>query len=227
MFSFAVDAQNLSSKEVSEAYAEAIKSDVTTFLGIPVDGTVSTMKQKLIEKGFKQDSNMLSGQFNGQDVYLSIVANKGKVWRIAVINKTPYLEEQIKTQFNYLVGQFKNSSKYVYTEEYNPTIDESEDVGYEMSIHKKEYKAYFYQKSHIESDSIKLKEQFKLSFLKECPNASLKDIETACKVMLDIFKLTGQLSKPVWFQIDKDYYKGYRIFIFYDNEHNKPNGEDL
>lgn len=66
-----------------------------------------------------------------------------------------------------------------------------------MSIHKKEYKAHFYQKSHIESDSIKLKEQFKLSFLKECPNASLKDIETACKVTLDIFKLTGQLSKPV------------------------------
>lgn len=183
------------------------------------------MKQKLIAKGFKQDSNMLSGQFNGQDVYLSIVANKGKVWRVAVINKTPYSEEQIRTQFNYLVGQFKNSSKYVYTEEYNPTVDESEDIDYEISIHKKEYKAHFYQKSHI--DSIKFKEQFKLSFLKECPNASLKDIETACKVMLDILKLTGQLSKPVWFQIDKDYYKGYRIFIFYDNVYNKPNGEDL
>lgn len=173
MLSFSVDAQNLSTKEVSEAYAEAMKSDVTMFLGIPVDGTVSSMKQKLIAKGFKQDSNMLSGQFNGQDVYLSIVANKGKVWRVAVINKTPYSEEQIRTQFNYLVGQFK------------------------------------------------------LSFLKECPNASLKDIETACKVMLDILKLTGQLSKPVWFQIDKDYYKGYRIFIFYDNVYNKPNGEDL
>lgn len=227
MFSFSLEAQNLSTEEVSKAFAEVMKSDVTTFLGIPVDGTVSNMKQKLIAKGFKQDSNMLSGQFNGQDVYLSIVANKGKVWRVAVINKTPYSEEQIRTLFNYLVGQFKNSSKYVYMEEYNPTIDESEDIGYEMSIHKIEYKAHFWQKSHIESDSIKLKEQFKLSFLKECPNASLKDIETACKVMLNVFKLTGQLSKPVWFQIDKDYYKGYRIFIFYDNEYNKPNGEDL
>lgn len=63
MLSFSVDAQNLSTKEVSEAYAEAMKSDVTMFLGIPVDGTVSSMKQKLIAKGFKQDSNMLSGQF--------------------------------------------------------------------------------------------------------------------------------------------------------------------
>lgn len=77
MLSFSVDAQNLSTKEVSEAYAEAIKSDVTTFLGIPVDGTVSSMKQKLIAKGFKQDSNMLSGQFNGHDVYLGFAANKG------------------------------------------------------------------------------------------------------------------------------------------------------
>ena len=89
MLSFSVDAQNLSSKEVSEAYAKAIKSDVTTFLGIPVDGTVSSMKQKLIAKGFKQDSKMLRGKFNGQDVYLSIGANKGKVWRVAVVNKTP------------------------------------------------------------------------------------------------------------------------------------------
>ena len=113
MFSFSVDAQNLSSKEVTEAYAEAIKSDMTTFLGIPVDGTVSSMKQKLIAKGFKQDSNMLSGQFNGQDVYLSIVANKGKVWRVAIINKTPYSEAQIRLQFNALVRQFKNSTKPV------------------------------------------------------------------------------------------------------------------
>lgn len=89
MLSFSVDAQNLSSKEVSEAYAKAIKSDVTTFLGIPVDGTVSSMKQKLIAKGFKQDSKMLRGKFNGQDVYLSIGANKGKVWRVAVVNIIP------------------------------------------------------------------------------------------------------------------------------------------
>lgn len=75
MLSFSVDAQNLSTKEVSEAYAEAMKSDVTTFLGIPVDGTVSSMKQKLIAKGFKQNSNMLSGQFNGQDVCLAFAAN--------------------------------------------------------------------------------------------------------------------------------------------------------
>lgn len=174
MFSFSVDAQDLSSKEVTEAYAEAIKSDMTTFLGIPVDGTASSMKQKLIAKGFKQDSNMLSGQFNGQDVYLSIVANKGKVWRVAIINKTPYSEAQIRLQFNALVRQFKNSTKYDNVEEYIPTIDESEDINYEMSMNHKEYEANFYQKSRIEGDSIKWKEQFKLSLLKEVPNATVE-----------------------------------------------------
>lgn len=195
MFSSSVDAQDLSSKEVTEAYVEAIKSDMTTFLGIPVDGTASSMKQKLIAKGFKQDSNMLSGQFNGQDVYLSIVANKGKVWRVAIINKTPYSEAQIRLQFNALVRQFKNSTKYDNVEEYIPTIDESEDINYEMSMNHKEYEANFYQKSRIEGDSIKWKEQFKLSLLKEVPNATVENIEDCCKVMFEFGKLIGKMKK--------------------------------
>lgn len=227
MFSFSLEAQNLSTEEVSEAYAEVLKSDMTTFLGIPVNGTVSSMKQKLIAKGFKQDSDMLSGQFNGHDVYLSFAANKGEVWRVAVINKTPYSEAQIRLQFNNLVRQFKNSTKYANVEEYNPTIDESEDIDHEMSINHKEYEANFYQKSRIEGDSIKFKEQFKLSLLKDSPNTSLKVIEDGCKVMFELFKTTGQLSKPVWFKICRNYYDSYNILIFYDNEYNKPNGEDL
>lgn len=139
MLSFSVDAQNLSAEEVSSVFAEVAKSDVTTFLGIPVDGTVSSMKQKLIAKGFKQDSDMLSGQFNGHDVYLAFAAYKGKVWRVVVINKTPYSEAQIRLQFNNLLGQFKNSTKYYNVEKYNPAIDESEDINYEMSMNHKVY----------------------------------------------------------------------------------------
>lgn len=227
MLSFSVEAQNLSTKEVSEAYAKAMKSDVTTFLGILVDGTVSSMKQKLIAKGFKQYSDMLSGQFNGQDVYLSFAANKGKVWRVAVINKTPDSEAQIRLQFNALVRQFKNSTKYDNVKEYDPTIDESEDIDYEMSAHNKEYEAHFYQKSRIEGDSIKWKEQLKLSLLKEVPNATVENIEASWKVMFEFGKLIGKISKHVWFKIHRNYYNSYNILIFYDNEYNKPNGEDL
>ena len=227
MLSFSVDAQNLSSKEVSEAYAKAIKSDVTTFLGIPVDGTVSSMKQKLIAKGFKQDSKMLRGKFNGQDVYLSIGANKGKVWRVAVVNIIPYSEAQIRLQFNALVRQFMNSTKYDNVKEYDPTIDESEDISHEMLVNNKEYEANFYQKSRIEGDSIKWKEQFKLSLLKEVPNATVENIEAYWKVMFELGKLIGKMEKHVWFKIDRNSYDSYSILIFYDNEYNKPNGEDL
>ena len=36
----------------------------------------------------------------------------------------------------------------------------------------------------------------------------------------------GGMMKSVWFMIDEEYGK-FRIFMFYDNEYNKANGEDL
>lgn len=158
---------------------------------------------------------------------MAFAANKGKVWRIGVFNKTPYSEAQIRLQFNALVRQFKNSTKYDNVKEYDPTIDESEDIGYEMSSHNKEYEAHFYQKSRIEGDSIKWKEQLKLSLLKEVPNATVENIEASWKVMFELGKLIGKISKHVWFKIRRNSYDSYYILIFYDNEYNKPNGEDL
>lgn len=227
MLSFSVEAQNSYSKNAYDSINEILKTDVTTFLDIPVDGTVSCMKQKLIAKGFKQDSYKLSGQFNGQDVYLTIVSYKDKVWRVVVENKAPVSEAQIKLQFNALVRQFKNSAKYDNVEEYNPTIDESEDISHEMLVNNKEYEAHFYQKSRIEGDSIKWKEQLKLSLLKEVPNATVENIEASWKVMFEFGKLIGKASKHVWFTIQRNIYYGYNIFNLYDNEYNKPNGEDL
>ena len=50
------------------------QNDVTTFLGIPVDGFKSEMRQKLITKGFtpkKVGTNeYLEGDFNGTDVHI-------------------------------------------------------------------------------------------------------------------------------------------------------------
>ena len=47
----------------------AQQKDVTSFLGIPVDGTVLSMKQKLVSKGFVPkkfgDEEYLEGEFNG------------------------------------------------------------------------------------------------------------------------------------------------------------------
>ena len=234
MFSFSVEAQDLNPKDVLDSINEKVldscneimKADVTTFLGIPVDGTVSNMKQKLIAKGFKQDSNLLSGQFNGQDVYLSIVANKGKVWRVAVINKTPYSEAQIRLQFNNLVRQFKNSTKYDNVKEYDPTIDESEDIRYEMSAHNKEYSASFLQKSNVEGEIKEKMEQLKFPYLKEISFEDRKKINEAVDKLCNNMILVSRYSKSVCFNIIRNY-GDYSILICYNNEYNAPNGEDL
>lgn len=62
------------------------QKEVTKFLGIPVDGSESEMVRKLKEKGFRNSSTdgMLEGEFNGSDVYIAILTNNRKVWRIAV-----------------------------------------------------------------------------------------------------------------------------------------------
>lgn len=58
------------------------QNDVTTFLGIPVDGFKSEMKQKLVSKGFvpkKVGTNeFLEGEFNGTDVHVYIATNNIK-----------------------------------------------------------------------------------------------------------------------------------------------------
>ena len=82
----------------------AQNKDVTEFLGIPVDGTKTEMKQKLIAKGFVPkkmgDLEWLEGEFNGTDVGVRIFTNKNKVYRIMLADKNPVDEAQIKIRFN-------------------------------------------------------------------------------------------------------------------------------
>ena len=60
------------------------QKDVTTFLGIPVDGTKSEMKKKLISKGFEvvPGQEFLKGEFNGTDVQVYIGTNNNKVYSL-------------------------------------------------------------------------------------------------------------------------------------------------
>ena len=72
---------------------------VTKFLGIPVDGYKNEMIKKLKAKGFTDSvlgNDMLEGEFNGENVYLSVVTNNNKVYRIAVIDQNPRGETDIK-----------------------------------------------------------------------------------------------------------------------------------
>ena len=124
------------------------QTDVTKFLGIPVDGSKSEMVRKLKSKGFTQNpyaDGALTGKFNGMDVNVHIATNNDKVCRIMVCDANTMDETSIRIRFNVLCEQFKNNSKYCSFSEEDPKIKEGEDISYEMSVHNKRYEADFYQ----------------------------------------------------------------------------------
>lgn len=122
------------------------QKSVTQFLGIPVDGTKSEMIRKLKAKGFESTSykkDLLEGEFNGQEVNVSIGTNNNIVYRIFIFDANSTNEAQIKIRFNNLCRQFENNPKY-----FSPgdqTIPEDEDISYEMSVNAKTYQAAFLQ----------------------------------------------------------------------------------
>ena len=124
------------------------QTDITKFLGIPVDGTKAEMLSKLREKGFKSSYTMgadfLEGIFNGTEVYVTPVTNGNKVHRIAVIYKNPLDETQTKAHFNRLCQQFTSNGKYQAAAS-KQEIPGSEDIGFEMLVNKKQYEARFFQ----------------------------------------------------------------------------------
>ena len=122
------------------------QQDVTKFLGIPVDGSKAAMIQKLKAKGFTYNTitDCLEGVFNGEKVHILIQTNKNKVWRIVVGDKTGRDEGQIKIRYNKLFQQFEDNSKYTISKK-SHKLSDSEDISYEISAHKKQYAAAFYQ----------------------------------------------------------------------------------
>lgn len=132
------------------AISAQTNSDILKFMGIPVDGNKTQVIQKLKEKGFKYDSvnDCLTGQFNGQDSHITISTNKNKVDRIIVRNTTGTDETNICINYNNLLYQFNNNSRYITVGENKP-ISEDEDISYEMSIHNKRYEAVFCPKENI------------------------------------------------------------------------------
>lgn len=118
---------------------------VTKFLGIPVDGSRTAMIQKLKAKGFRYNSYVkaLEGKFNGTNVWISVQANKNKVWRIIVTYKNSLDKEQIKIQYNRLINQFSNNPRYKVLDA--EELTDKDDIDYEVGINKKQYQAVFCQ----------------------------------------------------------------------------------
>ena len=128
------------------------QKDVTTFLGIPVDGYKQDMKKALIAKGFTPStvpgSDCLEGEFNGTDVNVFIVTNNNKVYRLMIGDKNVQDAANIKIRFNNLGRQFSNNARYLTYDDF--TLPEDENISYEMTVHNKIYEAIFYQKPDSE-----------------------------------------------------------------------------
>lgn len=202
--------------------------DVTKFLGIPVDGTKTEMKQKLIAKGFVPkkmgDLEWLEGEFNGRNVNVYICTNNNKVYRIMLADKNTVDEAQIKIHFNNLVKQFENNKRYYAFGDYS--LSDEEDISYEMIVHNKIYAAYYSQNPDFENIDTKvqiaIKEKYSAEELKNPSETIKKDIaDITDKITFDEFSM-----KPVWFRI-VSYNGEYYISMYYDNEYNHANGEDL
>lgn len=196
------------------------QQDVTRFLGIPVDGTRSEMIRKLQAKGFRYDSanDWLTGEFNGAHVRLSVVTNNNKVYRIVVCEEKYFGETDIRIRFNRLVGQFKNNSKYTSFGDF--TIPDDEDISYEITVHDKRYEADFYQIS--ESDWEAVSSILFSKYTAEQFNNPTDEIRRDGYSLL----MERVSKKSVWFIINSFSGK-YNIVMYYDNEYNQANGEDL
>jgi hypothetical protein len=209
------------------------QNDITTFLGIPVDGYKTDMIKKLIAKGFQQreleGKEFLEGEFNGTDVNIHLGTNNNKVYRIMVCDKNTLSEGDIKTRFNNLVYQFMNNKRYTYLDNY--TLSDSEDISYEMGVNQKKYEAIFYQVPDTEKiDTLVMQSQIKDELLAMYTPEQIKnpteEIQQEVKKIAISKTLDLLFKKTVWFCIC-EYYGEYYITIYYDNEYNKANGEDL
>ena len=197
------------------------QKDVTTFLGIPVDGFKSDMRKSLIAKGFTPK------QVSGQEYFEGEFNNK--VYRIMLCDANTQSEANIKIRFNKLVSQFENNKRYTTLGSY--TISDDEDISYEMLVHNKNYDALFYQNLDLEKiDTLALQKQVREELLKKYSEEELQNPteetekeaqSVALKIVMDML-----FKKPVGFRIS-ELYGEYYITMFYDNEYNHANGEDL
>lgn len=207
------------------------QKDVTKFLGIPVDGSKSEMIQKIKAKGFRSNSynhDVLEGEFNGNEVRVYIGTNGNKVWRIMVCDANSIDERSIQIRFNKLCHQFIDNPKYIFITD-NMLIPDDEDIRYETTVNKKRYEAVFYQKPSETNDSLYNEEIRSIALKKysaeelENPTDEIKEYinEITLNYIYDLYT-----KKSVWFMISEDYGK-FSITMFYDNEYNRANGEDL
>ena len=212
------------------------QKDVTQFLDIPVDGFKPEMIKKLKSKGYtinQYSEDILEGEFNGEDVYISIGTVNNKVWRVSLVDQNSTDEINIRIRFNTLIQQFQNNDRYITLADSivsKYTIPEKEDIKYESMANKKRYDAYFYQKS-LKYDSIKNETDLLIrkidSLSKKNEMMSEEEGKNSLNLILRSDKeIIKSENKLVWLRILEKYGK-YKILMFYENRYNEAKGKGL
>ena len=203
----------------------------TKFLGIPIDGTKQEMIGEIQAKGFtyNREFGNLSGEFNGTDVNVYVVTNNNKTYRVMVSEQRTWSEGQIRIRFNNLMKQFNDNSKYIPAILNQDYISENEDISYEMAVHDKMYSARYLQITHPADTSILAQDaaEIVVDMVSHITHED-SDINSEALASIAFFKALQKqyIKNSVWFVINE--FKGkYYISIYYDNEYNKANGEDL
>ena len=223
------------------AFAQTSNDGTLKFLGIPIDGPKEHLLERIKAKGFRSVPyrECLKGQFNGQDVEVYVVDNHGTAYRVFVAfpETSNY---RIRSEYNHLLNQFLRNDKYVPIKDYEE-LPESEDISYEMTVHKKQYSASF---AYISPDVFtkeqteiihELFEKAKTMSEEEMKNygeslalafASDTEVPKSEDTLAVLNKFLTILNGDVWFTIIQDA-GDYQIGLYYDNLKNAPNGEDL
>ena len=138
-------------------------------------------------------------------------------------------ETGIKIRFNNLLRQFVKNKKYMPASLTNLALSDSEDISYEMQINKKRYEASFYQ-IPTKIDSLETQKAIRSKLLEKYTEEELENpteeqlSDFKYESMMYLLDLYSKLS--VWFMIEREYDE-YYILMFYDNEYNQSDGEDL
>mgnify|MGYP006988880442 FL=1 len=188
------------------------------------------MTQKLKAKGFQYNAELdcLVGEFNGSDVHVSVVTNNNKVWRIAVQDANLSSEGDIKIRFNKLCNQFAKNQKYMSASLFKDyTLSEDEDISYKMIVENKRYEADYYQLPKDTAAVSRDMKEFLLSkYTQEQLDNPTENLKTSMTIDVLDFMQDRYSKKSVWFMISKKYGR-YQIVMYYDNEYNHSDGEDL
>ena len=141
-------------------------------------------------------------------------------------------EANIKIRFNTLVGQFERNKRYTQgIDEKDQRIPDNENISYEMTVNNKVYEAAFYQKPDDNKvDTVALKENLLQAIYEKYSPEEIENATDEMKkeMMISVILAAEELlrKKSVWFKI-ANYSGEYAINMFYDNEYNHADGEDL